>query len=311
MSKKIIIDTDPGIDDAMAILLALRSSELEVIGLTTVFGNARGEVTAQNALRLVSLEGHAHIPVAQGSGVPLVLPLMELGTFVHGEDGMGNTNSPMPVKELLNIPAAQFIVETVLSNPGEITLVPIGPLTNIALALHLEPRIVRMVRQVVMMGGAALTPGNISPVAEANIYHDPHAAAAVFSAGWPVVMVGLDVTTQVVMTPAYLEELYAANNPATNLLRSTLPCYQRFHEAFYGMKGNIHTHDPSAIAYLMDPGLFETRLWPIYVELEGRGIGQTIADPRRQWGSDQPLTQVCSGVNADGVLQLIKERLVK
>lgn len=308
MAHKIIIDTDPGIDDAMAILTALHSPELEVVGLTSVFGNASGAATAQNALRLVELEGKDSIPVARGSDHPLVLPLEQLGTSVHGEDGMGNTNPPPPRGKLLDVTAAQFIVETVLANPGEITLVPVGPLTNIALALHLEPRIAQLVRGVALMGGAAFTPGNISPVAEANIYHDPHAAAAVFGAGWPLVMVGLDVTTRVVMTKAYLEEILRVDTPAANLMRAILPCYQAFHDYFYGMGGNIHTHDPSVIAYLVCPEWFETTEVPVFVELEGRCIGQTVADLHRQWGN-QPLTRVCTGVNAGGVLDLLRERM--
>ena len=169
MAKKIIFDTDPGVDDTMALTFALRSPELEVVGVTSVFGNAAGSVTAQNALRLVELEGNDHIPVARGADRAVVFPAMELGTMVHGEDGMGNTNPPPPKGKLLDMHAAEFIVETVLANPGDITLVPVGPLTNIALALRLEPRIADLVAEVVLMGGAAHVPGNITPLAEANI----------------------------------------------------------------------------------------------------------------------------------------------
>jgi uridine nucleosidase len=166
MPKKILIDTDPGVDDAMAILLALRSPEVEVIGLTSVFGNTRTEITAQNALRILELEGNGSIPVAQGADRPLVKPLDELGgTRVHGEDGLGNTHLPAPRGTLRPESAAQFIVQSVLANPGEITLVPIGPLTNLGLALRLEPRIAGLVREVVLMGGSAYEGGNVSPVA--------------------------------------------------------------------------------------------------------------------------------------------------
>jgi len=151
MTRKILIDTDPGIDDTMAILFALRSPELEVVGLTTVFGNTDVEYTAQNALRLVELEGNDHIPVAQGAGRPLILPLRSLGKLVHGQDGMGNANLPPPKGRLASQHAAQFIVETVLANPGEITLVPVGPLTNLALALRLDARIAGLVNKVVLM----------------------------------------------------------------------------------------------------------------------------------------------------------------
>ncbi|NPV84956.1 MAG: nucleoside hydrolase [Anaerolineae bacterium] len=310
MARKLIIDTDPGIDDCMAILLALRSPELEVVGLTTVFGNTTGEKTALNALRILETVGAGHIPVARGCDVPLVVPISRLGTHVHGEDGLGNTNPPLPKGKWLDIPAAQFIVDTVLANPGEITLAPIGPLTNIALALRLEPRIAELVSEVVIMGGAATVPGNASPVAEANIWHDPHAASIVFGAGWKLTMVGLDVTTRVIQKRTYLEELCSAGNQATNLLKEILPCYQRYFDENYGYGGNIHTHDPSVIAYLIDPRLFRTESWPIFVETEGHCAGQTVPDYRHVWGQ-LPCVNVCLGVDAPGVLELIKTRLMR
>jgi inosine-uridine nucleoside N-ribohydrolase len=308
MPKKIIIDTDPGVDDSMAILMALHSPELEVVGLTTIWGNAAGEVTALNGLRLVELEGNDHIPVAGGSNVPLVIPISTLGTMVHGVDGMGNTNPPPPHGKLHPLPAAQFIVETVLANPGEITLVPVGPLTNIALALTLEPKIASLVKEVVIMGGSVGEPGNISPVAEANIYHDPQAADIVFAAGWPVVMVGLNVTHRVVQTRKYLEELTSADSVAARFIARILPCYQNYFDSNYGTGGDIYTHDPSALAYAIDSSLFKTESWPVFVETHGRCIGQTVADIRHQWES-RPPTKVCTEVNSAGVLALIKERL--
>jgi purine nucleosidase len=309
MTTKILIDTDPGIDDTMAIFLALRSPEVEVVGLTSIWGNTSGELTAQNAIRLVEVEGHDHIPVARGCDCPLIIPMPELGTHVHGLDGMGNTNPPPPKGKLVEMSAAQFIVKMIMENPGEIALVPVGPLTNIALALRLEPRIVEKVKEVVIMGGAATVPGNVTPVAEANIWHDPHAAHIVFSAGWPLTMVGLDVTTRVVQKKAYLEEICNAGNPATDLLKRILPCYQNYFEGTFGMTG-IHTHDPSAIAYLIDPKLFRTEHWPIFVETEGHCMGQTVPDYRNRWGKLPP-SNVCLGVDAPAVLDLIKERLTR
>jgi len=152
MPQKVIIDTDPGIDDVIAISMALRSPELDVLGLTIVFGNTYGEVTAQNALRLVELEGHDSIPVSRGSDVPLVLPLDALGIMVHGEDGMGNTNPPTPKGKVIKKSAAEFIIDTIHAYPNEVTLVPIGPLTNIALALKIDPTIVNLTKKVVIMG---------------------------------------------------------------------------------------------------------------------------------------------------------------
>ena len=310
MPQKIIIDTDPGVDDVIAVSMALRSPELEVLGLTSIFGNTYGEVTAQNALRLVELEGHDSIPVSRGSDVPLVMPLEGLGTMVHGEDGMGNTNPPPPKGKVINKSAAEFIIEVVHTYPDEVTLVPIGPLTNIALALKIDPTIMSLVKKVVLMGGAVSKPGNISPTAEANIYHDPHAADIVMRAGWPLVMVGLDVTQQVVMTSRFLEKIYKTKNPVTNLIQRILPFYQGFHKSHFDSGGDIHTHDPSAIAYLLNPDLFHTEVVSIFVESEGRCKGQTIADWHNQWES-RPEVEVCMNVDGEGVLGLIEEYLTK
>lgn len=310
MPRKILIDCDPGIDDAMAILAALRSPELEVVGLTTVFGNADVENCTLNGLRLVELEGNVHIPVAKGCGQALVVPLESVGTHVHGLDGMGNSNPPPPYGQPDDRPAAEFIIEMVRTHPGEITLVPIGPLTNIGLALRLDPGIVPLVREVVLMGGSVYAPGNISPVAEANIYHDPHAADLVYAAGWPVTMLGLDVTTRTVITPTWLERLYAAKNPAVRLLERIQPCYQQFHEEIYGMKGAFHVHDPSVVAYLLHPELYRCIQAPVYVETDGRCLGQTIADPRKQWG-ERPLTNIPLEVDEPGVLDLLLDLLTR
>jgi purine nucleosidase len=310
MPRKIIIDCDPGIDDAMAILAALHSPELEVIGLTTVFGNADVATCAQNGLRLVELEGNDQIPVAQGCGQALVIPPGDLGTFVHGLDGMGNTNPPPPHGKLDSRHAAEFLIDMIRSHPGEITLVPIGPLTNIGLALRLDPGIVPLVKEVVLMGGDIHVAGNISPVAEANIYHDPHAADLVYRAGWPLTMLGLDVTTRTVVRPDYLERLYAANNPATQLLQRIQPCYQRFHDDVYGMQGAFHVHDPSVVAYLLKPELYRCQQMPVHVETEGRCIGQTVADGRKQWG-ERPLTNIPLEVDEAGVLDLLFDLLTK
>jgi purine nucleosidase len=307
---KIIIDTDPGIDDTIAIFLALRSPEIEVVGLTSVFGNTDIENATLNSLRLVETAGFPNIPVAKGSGCPIVMPMPGLGTFVHGMDGMGNTNPPPPKGKPIDISAAQFIVDTVMQNPGEITLVPVGPLTNIGLALRLEPKIADNVKEVVIMGGAAHGKGNSSPVAEANIIHDPHAASIVFSADWQVTMVGLDVTTQVVMSPAYLKEISGNDNPLTSLIGKIMPCYNAYFDKYLDMQGNIHTHDPSAISYLINPDYFKITSVPIYVETEGRSMGHTIPDYRNQWVNTPPVN-VCTGVNAAPILQMIKERLLQ
>ena len=308
MKRKIIIDTDPGVDDTMAILLALKSPELDLIGLTTIFGNTNCTQTSINALKLLELAERDDIPVAKGSDVPLIISPPPHATHVHGEDGLGNSNLPMPKGKVLEISAAQFIVKMILENPGEITLVPIGPLTNIALAAKIEPKIINLVKEVVIMGGAATVSGNVTPVAEANIWQDPHAASIVFSARWPLTMLGLDVTTKVIQTEAYLNEIYSANNNATNIIKAVTPFYQDFYFKCFGSR-DLHTHDPSTIAYILSPELFITQSAPIIVETEGRCAGQTIPDFKNQWGK-HPKTNICIAVDANGVLELIKDRLI-
>jgi len=278
--------------------------------LTSVFGNAPGDVTAQNALRLVELEGNGHNPVARGSDIPLVAPLEKLGTWVHGEDGMGNTNPPAPKGKLVDKSAAEFIVKMAHQFPGEITLVPVGPLTNIALALRINPEIATLIHDVVIMGGAVTVPGNMTAVAEANIYHDPHAADIVMAAGWPLTIVGLDVTEKTVMTPDYHQSLFKAGNPAVKLIERILPCYQSYFDKFEGLNGSTYTHDPSAISYVINPDLFVTREAPVFVATDGRCFGQTAADWRGQWEERKPV-KICVDVDSEAVLALIKERLTK
>jgi uridine nucleosidase len=308
MARKILIDTDPGIDDSMAILSALRSPELDVVGLTTVFGNADVETCSLNGLRLVELEGHGNIPVAKGSGTPLFRRELDLASMVHGFDGMGNTNSPPPLGELDRRPAVQFILETIRQYPGEITLVPLGPLTNIAMALQQDPSIASQVKEVVLMGGCAFGAGNISPVAEANIFHDAHAAEIVFRTDWDVTMVGLDVTTKILIQPEDLAELYSANNPAADLLHRIQPCYQQFHDQMFGFGGAFHLHDPSVTAFLIAPDLFTCIEAPIYVETTGLCAGKTIADIHQQWGA-RKATQIAVDADSRAVINLLIQRL--
>ena len=309
MPRKIIIDTDPGIDDTQAILLALKSPEIELVGLTSIYGNVSSAQAANNALKILEFTGRSNIPVAKGVDVPLVIEPHHHATHVHGENGLGNSNLPEPKGKVLGISAVEFIIKTILDNPGEITLVPIGPLTNIALAVRIEPKIINMVKEVVIMGGAATVRGNVTPVAEANIWQDPHAAAIVFSAGWPLTMLGLDVTTKVIQTEEYLNEIYAAGTVASNLLKAVVPFYMDVYSKYYGPK-QIHTHDPSTIAYLVNPKLYTIQSAPVFVETQGLCAGQTVPDFRRQWGNTQPPTNLCIDVDAKGVLDLIRTRLI-
>lgn len=311
MPKKIIIDTDPGIDDAMAILFALKSPKLEVVGLTTIFGNVYTDLATQNALRLVEIAGRPDIPVAHGAALPLIVSLDGVADFVHGSDGLGNTNLPPPTHEAIDIPAAQFIVEMIMTHPGDIYLVPIGPLTNIALALALEPRIAENVAGVVVMGGAIMVNGNVNPAAEANIIHDPHAADVVFGAGWPVTIVGLDVTMKTVMSDDYFTSLKGTR--LTDFIYDISRFYQQYHTQTYGLHG-CHTHDPSAVAHLIDPTLFTTRRGPVRVVTEGIASGQTVLDQRQQWINPNgwiksPAVDVCVDVDSERLLALYKTEM--
>jgi uridine nucleosidase len=321
MPHKILFDTDPGVDDAMALLFALQSPELEVAGVTTVYGNAEVEQTTLNALRVLEVAGRTDVPVASGAARPLVRPYRGKRGHIHGEDALGNTFLPPPTGHPLDLPAAEYIIRTALAHPGEITLVAVGPLTNLALAARLEPRVVPAVRQVVIMGGAAFVPGNASPVAEANIFNDPEAASIVFAAGWPLTMVGLDVTMRTVMTTEYLHRLFPSSSnplrsdPLTTFLSRIVPVYLQSYRDRYGMDG-IPTHDPSAIAYAIEASLFRVERLPVYVETAGRCAGQTVPDRFRQWdgpstGSGQPLPEidVCVDVDSPRLLALFGDRM--
>ena len=308
MPQPLIFDTDPGIDDAMALLLICASPELDLLGVTTVFGNNGVGQTTTNALHILNVAGRAEVPVIAGAGAPLARVYKPSAARVHGEDGLGNIHLPPPDRAATPWPgdAAGFIVDTVMQRPGEVTLLAVGALTNLALALQREPRIAEAVRRVVIMGGAVFTRGNITPVAEANIYHDPEAARAVFGARWPVVVVGLDVTMRSTLTEADLAQLAAAGRPATDFVARIAPVYFAAYQSF-GIEA-IPLHDPSAVAYTLDPTLFETRTVPLYVECEGRCAGQTIADLYGVW-APLPDVEVCTGVDAARLVSLFKHRL--
>lgn len=306
--KRILFDTDPGVDDSMAILLAFSSPEIEVEGLSTVFGNTGVDVTTGNALRLVELAGRPDIPVAAGAGKPLLRPNTSNGWRVHGKNGLGQAELPEPTTEPDPRRAPQLIIDTIMANPGEITLVPLGPLTNVALAVATEPRIAQNVKEVVLMGGAATVPGNASPVAEANIRNDPEAAHIVFHAGWPITMIGLDVTMKSVMSQDYLDGLKAANTPFTDFVHAITGHYLNFYRE-HGFTSGMPVHDSSALAYVIDPSLFTTERAFVDVDhLSPHHHGQTVADWRGQRGVD-PNVNVAVAVDSERFLDLYRRRL--
>lgn len=312
MPKKIIIDTDPGIDDALAIVLAMQTPRLQVLGLTTIFGNVPVDLATSNALRLAELSGQ-DIPVACGAARPWVNPLLPHPYFVHGKDGLGEINWPEPRARAIEQPAARWIVEEIMAAPGEITLIALGPLTNLSLALALAPEIVENVKEVIFMGGSIHAMGNMTPVAEANMVWDPHAADRVLNAGWPIVMVGLDVTQQVLMSGEFFERTREKNSLFGDFLFQSNRFYLDFYEKWRGMRA-IYSHDPSTIAYALCPEYFQTEKGGVRVCTEGPAVGQTIlCREGMKYGvdywDDSPSVKVCLGVDAPSVLKLHEEIL--
>ena len=304
--QKVLIDTDPGIDDAMAIVLALRAPSLDVLGLTTVYGNHRLPLTTQNALRLLEAAGRSDIPVVPGAAAPLTRPLREAAVHVHGEDGLGDVGLPEPQSRALDEEAPAYIVRQVLAHPGEVTLLAIGPLTNLALALEKDERIVQAVRQVVVMGGAVSVAGNVTPSAEANVHADPEAAARVFSAGWPLTLVGLDVTERCLTGREFVQALGQAEDPAVRLLGRIFPVYEQYHRREYGLEGGTYVHDPAAVAYVLDPTLFRTASGRLKVLTEGPHAGRTLLDGV----GEQASCRVCIDVDAGRLLNDLQARLL-
>ena len=277
--RKIIIDTDPGIDDAMAIHLAFAHPGLEVVGLTSIFGNVHTATGTRNALWLAEMAG-LDCPVAEGAHAPLVLPQHPPADFVHGAEGFGDVPAASPSRLPDPRDAAQFIVDVVNAHPGEITLCPVGPLTNIALALRLDPTITEKVAEVVIMGGSVRTHGNIPPanVAEANIWNDPHAAAEVFAADWPMTLIGLDVTEATRCSPADFAALAEASPVIGGFLNDAVQFYFGFHRQ-KGIHDGCFMHDPSAVLAIDRPDWFTYEEAPVRVILDGPEIGRTVLDP--------------------------------
>jgi purine nucleosidase len=308
---RLIIDTDPGIDDAIALFAVLASPEFDVTGLTTVFGNVTVETATRNALALLDIAGRGDIPVARGAAAPLAMDYLGAIPHIHGVDGLGDGGElASPSRAALDVSAAEFLCREA---PGA-TILAIGPLTNLALALRLRPDLDTEVEQVVVMGGNALGPGNATPAAEANMMNDPEAADVVFGARWPVTMVGLDVTHQVVLPGAGIDAVTTGDTPTVRLLAQAIPLYRGFLQKVNGLEG-IYLHDPSAVAYLLDPGLFRSERWPVRVETQGFSRGKTwpslggTDDAAPAAWQGRPLVTVCVGVDAPRVLELITTRL--
>jgi purine nucleosidase len=277
----VVLDCDTGVDDAMAIFYGLLAPEIEVVAIGCVWGNTWVETTTANSLRLLEIVDRPRVPVAKGAGKPLIGPVFELGTDVHGEDGQGNTNLPPPSLRPSGESAAEQLVRLAHERPGELTLVPVGPLTNIATALALDPGIAQLYKEVVLMGGAFLVPGNASRVGEANVWHDPEATQIVLEAGWPITIVGLDVTRKAQLTQPLLDELRASGTPAGRHLHRITDFYLSYYEATYGRR-ECAMHDALALAIAADRSLaLRAPAARVDVELAGSHTrGMTVADLR-------------------------------
>ena len=311
--RRILIDTDPGIDDAMAILYALASPELEVIALTTVFGNAHVDTCTANAIRILDVAGRADIPVAQGAARPLAMPYRGPTDWVHGVNGLADVPLAPPSREPDRLDAANFIIEQVMAAPGTITLVALGPFTNIALALLLQPDLPHHLAGIVMMGGNAFVGGNASPAAEANILNDPESADLVFGADCPIVMCGLDVTERTIMSSAQIASIAEMDNASARLATAILPYYRDFHLGHGGPDG-IHVHDSTCISYLLAPQHYTSVQHPIRVDCgHDVGRGKTWPSTRHplstgQWKGRRSAT-ILTGVDGAAVVALELERL--
>lgn len=298
---KVIYDTDPGIDDAVALHFACECKEIDIVGITTIFGNNTIEVTTRNALFLKEQFG-LDCPVARGSAVPLVIGANPPSVVAHGQDGLGDCLSVTPETRPDIRHAAQFIIDTVRENPGQITLIAVGPLTNLALACRLAPDIVSLIKNVVIMGGTTLRNahfGNKSPVAEANIHRDPHAAQVVFNCGLPLTMVGLDVTHEVLLDNTRLNTLAQHAKPYTRMMHRIIQHYAHYAAERYGLDG-IRPHDLQAFIYAIRPEFYQVVPGNIQVVTEGIAEGQTLHyfGEHMKGREDRPQTSVCVAVKA-------------
>jgi purine nucleosidase len=307
--RKIVIDTDPGQDDAVAILLALASPELEVLGVTAVAGNVPLPLTALNARKVVELSGRA-VPVMAGCDRPLARDLVT-AEYIHGKTGLDGIELPEPSLPLDPRHAVDFLIETLRREPaGTVTLCPLGPLTNIATAFRRAPDIVGRVQEIVLMGGGLFEGGNVTPAAEFNIYVDPEAADIVLRCGRPLTVVPLDCTHKALTSRARVERFRALGSRVGGAVASWLDFFERFDVEKYGSEGGP-LHDPCVIAWLLRPDLFRGRLVNVEVEVQSPLTrGMTVAD---WWGvTDRPRNATwLRDVNAEGFFALLTERLAR
>ena len=306
MTKRIIIDTDPGVDDALAFLLALASPEVKLEALTTTQGNVTLEKATRNALSVLELCHASHIPVARGSLLPLVQPL-RASADVHGESGIGNSSLPEPKTQPVSQHAVDYLIERVLAEPNEISIFPIGPLTNLAMAIRKEPRFARAVKELVIMGGAILEHGNITPLAEFNIYVDPHAAHIVFHAGIPITLIPLDVTHKCLLKQEHVDRLMSIASPISRFIRDAMEVYL---EASFqlGYEGSS-LHDPLTLATIIAPELLTLKEYYVDVDISSDvSMGKTFADIPKVWKKPSKM-KVAMNVRGEEFVELFLQRM--
>lgn len=309
-NHRIILDCDPGQDDAVAILLALASpDEIELAAITTVAGNVGLPLTTRNALRMLALVGRQDIPVYAGCPRPILRPL-ETAEYVHGKSGLDGADLPEPASAVAPGHAVDVIVDEIMRQPaGTVTLCPIGPLTNVALAIVKQPEIATRLKEVVLMGGS-MELGNVTAAAEFNIYVDPHAARIVFESGAPIVMLGLDVTHKALVTDERLARIKAIGTPVSEASAGLLDFFNRYDKERYHIPG-APLHDPCVIAYLLRPELFRGQRRRVEVETEGTHTsGRTVVD----WWQRSPRPAnalVINDVDDEGFFALLTERLAR
>jgi inosine-uridine nucleoside N-ribohydrolase len=322
-AKKVILDTDPGTDDALALMLALNSPELDVRAITVVPGNVTLAMGVENALRMVSLANRCDVPVAAGASKPLFQKLIT-AEFWHGKNGLADIDLPPSRCKVDARFGPDLIIQLVKASPHEITLVPVGPLTNIAMAVQKDPSIVPLVKEVILMGGS-ISGGNVNAAAEANIYNDPEAAQIVFQAGWPITMSGLEVGNKALFTQKYLDELGQTHGPVNDFIYK-VGKFMLDLSAKFGDSG-APMYDPSAVAIAIDPTLVKVQEMHVDVETKGEFTrGETVGnrsgyiernvlhgDHYVIEGTDKvaPNTKVCVDVDADRFLKLFVSRIRK
>ena len=306
----------------MALYYALAHPGVDVVGITTTFGNVTAAQAATNALYLTAIAGQAQIPVTRGVARAMVRQSEAKFDFIHGGDGLGNLASRVATTNPLDPrSSAQFMVDMARAQPGQITLVAVGPLGNVALALQLEPLLPQLLKEVIIMGGTVLEPGNVSPVAEANVWNDPHAADKVFTAGFKLTMVGLDVTHRVIVPVSLVQAI--ANKQrhiATDVLAHAVGFYANFYSNLYPHVAKIHGcfgHDVLAFICLTNRELFSLESGRVRVALDGIAQGQTMMNrkqfidyPQPGWGADKPFSEVCMAVDAPKCLEVFEQTLL-